>query len=141
MKYGPKDSDAFLEERAVEVVEGLEGVAAGTKDYEWPNVFRALCSRTLAEVKHGAFEAEAEWRLIHRHTRGEDTHFRVGGVGLVPYVKLHFPLTLEGQPAIREIVVGPGGERELRREALERLLKAIGSPETEIRLSDAPFRG
>ena len=141
VQYGSTRAAEFLEAAVGEIAYGLEAVEHGTKDYAWPDAFRSICAKWLARVKHGAFEEEDEWRLILDRRNVRETYFRAGRIGLVPYVKLHFPIiTKSAGPSIKQIVIGPGGERELREEALERLLAKVGSTETVISLSDAPYR-
>ncbi|OQM78053.1 hypothetical protein [Rhodococcus sp. 66b] len=55
--------------------------------------------------------------------------FRAGNIGLIPYTKLYFLITdgTHDDPIITEIVVGPGGDRPLRANALNRRLRKIGS--------------
>lgn len=140
--YGTSDATSFLDDCADEIVEGIEGIESGDNDYTYPDVFHGVAAHWLAQVKHDAFSEEAEWRLIvDRFNKVEDSEFRAGQVGLVPYQKLHFPITKSGESSVVEIVVGPGRERDLRREALAHLLEKIGSRDTEVSLSDAPYRG
>ncbi len=88
----------------------------------------------LASVKTDAFAEEKEWRLIFVGRR--ELHFRPGPLSIIPYVEVPF-----GRSAIKEIVIGPGGESELRRLGVERLLEAVGAREVVVRQSRAPFRG
>ncbi|MGU3294352.1 DUF2971 domain-containing protein [Williamsia sp. M5A3_1d] len=140
--YGDDDASQFLDDCADEIAEGVEGIETGDNDYTYPDVFHGVAARWLAQVKHDAFSEEAEWRLIvDRINKAQDSEFRPGSIGLVPYQKLHFPITRSGEPSIVKIVVGPGRERELRKEAVTHLLEKIGSTDTEVSLSDAPYRG
>jgi hypothetical protein len=89
----------------------------------------------LAGIKDEAFSEEREWRLIAiANTKGEN--FRVSKNGLVPYVSLKFPAM-----AISEVVVGPGGNLDLRIRAVERLLEGSSAFAVKVRPSAAPFRG
>lgn len=139
--YGVAEAAPFLEAEVKMIAAGLQAVEDGTKTYPWPDVFRGVASTSLAQVKHEAFEEESEWRLIVDLGRGKDGQFRAGRIGLIPYRKLHFPITKSGEPLVSKIVIGPGGDRGLRIESLERLLEKIGSTGTEVLTSEAPFRG
>lgn len=139
--YGTAEAASFLDRAARSVAGALEADASGTESFTWPDTFRGICTQWLAQVKHDAFREEAEWRLIVDRVGIDHTEFRAGRIGLVPYQKLHFPIASSGVSSISEIVVGPGGERELRKESLVRLLAKIGSSGTKVSLSNAPFRG
>lgn len=142
VRYGEVQAEPFLAECADEIRHDLDEIESGKKSFRWPDTFHGVIATWLAQAKHEAFEEEAEWRVIvDQEWNGEDAQFRAGRVGLIPYQKLYFPITKGGIPAVKEIIVGPGGERGLRKEALERLLEKIGSPDTEVLLSDAPYRG
>ncbi|WP_230074795.1 hypothetical protein [Rhodococcoides fascians] len=119
----------------------LEAVERGEKTFTWPDVFYLVSVGKLAKVKHKAFAEESEWRLITKDHGMEHPDFRAGKLGLVPYVKLFFQLSDDEGPAISEIVVGPGPEQSLRVDAVKRLLDKIGSSNTRVRRSKAPFRG
>lgn len=139
--YGVEETSTFLEECAEEIADGLEAVESGAKTYRWPDTFHGVAATWLAQVKHDAFQEESEWRLIVDRGDDKDRQFRAGRLGLIPYRPLYFPITKGGEPSITEIVVGPGGERQLRKAAVEQLLEKIGSTKTEVVLSEAPFRG
>lgn len=139
--YGADEAAHFLEAETATITAGLQAVEDGTKTYPWPDTFRGVASKSLAQVKHEAFKEESEWRLIVNFGRIKDEHFRSGRIGLIPYRKLYFPITKSGEPSVSRIVVGPGGDRALRIESLERLLEKINSTGTEVIPSEAPFRG
>lgn len=138
--YGDTAARAFLSSFARESVT-MDLFMSVEEDYL--DVIRLSALKALSTVKHQAFSEEAEWRFIAHDAGMGNAEFRSGGIGLIPYMKLYFPITTgdHGEPPITEIVVGPGGNRELRRTALERLLRKIGAPDTTVRLSKAPFRG
>lgn len=142
VRYGEVEAEPFLDECAGEIRHGLEQIESSKKSYRWPDTFHGVIATWLAQVKHDAFREESEWRVtVDQEWGGDEAQFRAGRVGLIPHQKLYFPITKGGIPSVKEIIVGPGGERELRKEALERLLGKIGSPDTEVVLSDAPYRG
>lgn len=140
--YGPTETRTRMTKYAQETVDSMKLVEAQVKDYSW-DIYRLTALRALARVKHEAFLEEAEWRFIEHDAGMGKAEFRAGNIGLIPYTKLYFPITdgTHGDPTITEIVVGPGGDRTLRANALKRLLRKIGSPDTKVRLSKAPFRG
>lgn len=140
--YGRKGTRDFMIDFARKTADALTAGEARNESYPW-DILRLEALTTLAHVKHKAFREENEWRFVEHDAGMEQPEFRAGGIGLIPYMKLYFPITdgTYDEPAITEIVVGPGGNRELRAKALERLLHKIGSPDTRVRLSEAPFRG
>lgn len=140
--YGRNKTRPYMAKHAKEAADAMQLVDVGEKDYPW-DVHRLQALTTLARVKHKAFREEHEWRFIEHDAGMDKAEFRAGSIGLIPYMKLYFPLAenTHGEPTITEVVVGPGGNRTLRADALKRLLRQIGSPETRVRLSKAPFRG
>lgn len=140
--YGPTDTRARMAEYVQRTVKSMKLVEEGIKDYTW-DIYRLTALTALTKVKHDAFLAEAEWRFVKHDAGMGKAEFRAGNIGLIPYAKLYFPITdgTHDDPTITEIVIGPGGDRTLRANALRRLLRQIGSPDTKVRLSDAPFRG
>ncbi|MBB2943218.1 hypothetical protein FB565_002931 [Actinoplanes lutulentus] len=89
----------------------------------------------LARIKDAAFSEEREWRLLTvARTKGEQ--YRSGKHGLVPFIDLSFP-----KHAISEVVIGPGGNSDLRMRGVRRLLGNHGPLAPRVRLSTAPFRG
>lgn len=96
----------------------------------------------LAKYKHRAFREEHEWRLVLSHasvlarqSEQANPKFRSGVLGLTPYVQVEF-----GSDSLVEVMVGPGGDQELRRLAVERLLTSAGIMAVTT-ISEAPFRG
>lgn len=140
--YGPTNTRVRMAEYVQETVNGMNLVEANVKDYTW-DIYRLTALTALTQVKHDAFLAEAEWRFVEHDAGMGRAEFRAGNIGLIPYTKLYFPITdgTHDAPTITEIVIGPGGNRTLRANALRRLLRKVGSPDTKVRLSDAPFRG
>lgn len=98
---------------------------------------------SLAKYKHHAFKEEREWRLIVPSQRSMQlpnddlpkVGFRRGALGLTPYIALELALS-----CIRELMVGPGSNQDLRRLAAQRLLSGSGSS-ASTSCSAAPFRG
>lgn len=110
------------------------------------NAFRAA-----ATVKHGAFAAESEWRLIAQHERQYLTRVRPRAVGLVPYVDLvvNARLSVAGpetvaQRAVSNIVVGPAKDQPSQVAAVKMLLHSRGQDWLDgvlVRPSSTPFLG
>jgi hypothetical protein len=78
-------------------------------------------------LKHGAFSAEKEWRIIVGPHDPQDEHFdlRAGGSVLIPYYKV--PLNTESEPfRIEEIVVGPTPHKEQAVRSVLKLLEKYG---------------
>lgn len=95
----------------------------------------------LAQFKHPAFREEREWRLavpassVSQTAPNPSVKFRSGTLGLTPYLEIGFE-----RDAIAEVKVGPGGDQELRRLAVQRMLNQAGIPAVTS-TSEAPFRG
>ncbi|NMM91245.1 hypothetical protein B2J88_44255 [Rhodococcus sp. SRB_17] len=117
--YGHNDTRARMAEYAQEKVKSMKLVEAKVRDYSW-DIYRLTALTALTQVKHDAFLEEAEWRFIEHDAGMGKAEFRAGNIGLIPYTKLYFPITdgTHGDPTITEIVVGPGGDRTLRANAL-----------------------
>ena len=98
---------------------------------------RRVAFPALATVKNSAFAEEREWRLLVAGTDNQDgLEFRIGNLGLIPYVELAFDVS-----AVREVIVGPGGHQELREESVRRILRVSGFDSVNVRVSSAPYRG
>lgn len=105
----------------------------------------------LAAFKHEAFKEESEWRLIYvikpdegklgasvpRDELRPPVKFRTGPLTIVPYLEL----ALSMPDALKEIVVGPGGDRNLQVSALRHVLEEAHLNDVLIRKSEAPYRG
>jgi hypothetical protein len=79
---------------------------------EYDEVFRNFVGELMvrpALMKHSAFEAEHEWRIVRFSTQPTKTEFRMGPVGLVPYVRIPLGET-DGtilKRLISRVVLGP----------------------------------
>ncbi|WP_331747646.1 DUF2971 domain-containing protein (plasmid) [Streptomyces sp. NBC_00853] len=74
--------------------------------------------RALTMIKNPAFKEECEWRLmIPREEMGDGVKFRVGPVGVTPYLEVKFPLN-----AVTEVIVGPGQHHAERMNGTRQLL-------------------
>jgi hypothetical protein len=93
----------------------------------------------LASVKHPSFREEQEWRLVcvPDADLAADVQFRPSDFALIPYLNLRF-----ASGAVREIVVGPGDNADLRCKGLDEFLgggrDAYRHP--EVKRSSSPFR-
>ena len=82
---------------------------------------RASALKAPASIKDRGFSEEKDWRLIDIKpdpSAEPEEHYRSAVGSVVPYIELAFP-----RPAVREIVVGPGGDSRLRVGAIKRLLE------------------
>ena len=97
----------------------------------------------LAKVKHPRFSEEREWRLMRKAEDAtfEDTdiqiQYRPSMLGPIAYIVNKFP-----KESLREVVVGPGAYAEVRKTAIESLLRRDGLFEcySRVRLSEIPLR-
>lgn len=124
----------------------LSGIHYWDQFYDAPRLPQLEVENLLREVgwcKDPAFEEEKEWRLKSNGTYGVKVRTRRGE--LLPYAELSFPTS-----ALREVRLGPGGDRELRAKAIKYALgqhgfSVRGSNEqitTGVRISysEAPYR-
>jgi hypothetical protein len=93
----------------------------------------------LALVKHDAFQAEHEWRLVisPRPEKPPAARVRMTASGLTPYVECAFE-----RSCVVEIVIGPGGSFHSER-AVRMLLRTNGYNPDEVQITQslAPYRG
>ena len=102
----------------------------------WAQAQRVLLP-TLASLKDAAFQEEREWRLITVGSEGlEAVQFRVGALGLVPYIPMQLP-----PDSIAEIVIGPGANADLRKHGVIRFLSTRRGGNVSVHHSTAPYRG
>lgn len=98
-----------------------------------------------ATMKHQAFAEEREWRIIadvyKNFVSPPVPYFRQGPLGLTPYVHIDMKCD-NGRMPLREVVVGPGANMELRVAAVRKMLNGLGyGRSVEVRESEAPYRG
>lgn len=94
------------------------------------------------QIKDVSFEAEWEWRVLDiRSLNDASVHFRTGGLGLTPYIVLS-AVNDNNRLPIREIVLGPGPDFDIRRDAMCALLSLQGYDWRNIRIvkSSIPYR-
>lgn len=101
--------------------------------------FGQIVLPVLAKIKDPGFEEEKEWRLLlTTDGRPEVVKFRGGSTGLVPYVSARWP-----REALKEIIVGPGPDLELRADAVRQLLRSnldVDGSGIVVTTSSIPFR-
>lgn len=111
--------------------------ARNAKDlYDQYAIEVAICA---AQVKHEAFHAEDEWRLVAGPTRnGAPVSYRENGVLLIPFREI----AMHGTKAhgIAEIMIGPHRHPELAARSLRTFTaRGFGWP-LRVSHSEAPFR-
>ena len=92
-----------------------------------------------ARLKHAAFSAEQEWRMVGvKGAINYPEKFRVGRSYLIPYMEVPLPLRGE-QCLLKTIRIGPTPSRREARLAVQTLVQAGGSG-PKIALSNIPYR-
>lgn len=86
-------------------------------------------------LKHAAFSSEQEVRLIHSEI-DEKLKYRESPTGLTPYAVI--PINLG---SLKEIILGPGPNMDLRVGATRSLVKTCNLSHTKVSESLCPFRG
>ncbi|RKM76536.1 hypothetical protein [Rhodococcus opacus] len=74
-------------------------------------------------------------RVDHQHRRSDAEVSTRRHARVIPYVDITFPVN-----AIREVIVGPGPHKELRKQAVEQLLAENKYTDTTVRTSAVPYR-
>jgi hypothetical protein len=112
------------------------------------HVAAASVVAAAAQCKHQAFDTEKEWRLLAGggsdlpgllggHYRPQ---FRSVGSRVVPYRTITID-PLDGQPLIKDLVVGPSPNQVQLMHAAQQLLRANGHDPSVVRPSGVPYRG
>ncbi|MGW1781683.1 DUF2971 domain-containing protein [Streptomyces sp. NPDC002143] len=92
--------------------------------------------KALTTIKNPAFSEEREWRLmIPREEIRDDVGFRVGPVGVTPYLEVTFP-----RDAVTEVIVGPGQHPKERANGIRQLLDRYGMNWVQVKLSTTSLR-
>lgn len=98
-----------------------------------------------SQVKDEAFAGEREWRIADiAEVTDSLVGFRVGNLGVTPYINLHIrEQESELLLPIREVVLSPGPEQEVRVQAVKSLLLNHGYSlsDVAVRPSKIPYRG
>jgi hypothetical protein len=97
-------------------------------------------TRYASIMKHGTFAEEQEWRLTSKPIGLDHPKYdvRAGVSSPVPFFKLD--LSMQGEPLINELIVGPTPRGELAKYAAEALLHRKGLQNFKTRLSETPYR-
>ena len=139
------------------LVSGISALGDWLKDPEhrtpppvWDHSTIAIAVQFATQLKHQAFAAEREWRLL---VGGRDTgqltrllsghyppEFRSSGSRLLPYRPVVIKPT-EQLPVIRDLVVGPAPDQAQLVHAAQQLLLANDHDPTVVRASQIPYRG
>lgn len=102
--------------------------------------FSALLAAIAPSIKHPAFAAEKEWRLIvlPRADTPYVRDVRETPNGLAPFVRIPVRDLLLG--ALKRIVIGPMRDQAREKVAVDALLRKHGLAATKTELSKIPFR-
>lgn len=134
IQYGIDSPIAFAERTVERILEYTFG------PYLQKSIFIDIGGQilpALLTMKNAAFRAELETRMIQSSNGGSlgfSPRFRTSNGLFVPYREFAFE-----PAAVREIVIGPGGDTARRRGSLERMLRATGYSETVVSVSEVPF--
>ncbi|WP_329338545.1 DUF2971 domain-containing protein [Streptomyces sp. NBC_01352] len=92
--------------------------------------------RPLTLIKNDAFREEREWRvMVARDCIDELTKFRVGPVGVTPFVSVDF-----SPEDVGELIVGPGPHSAERVNGTHQLLDRYGMKHVRVVLSETSLR-
>jgi hypothetical protein len=157
--YSPQKQQALIRDRIVAINEILEPMAEDlepTSDQEVPrltllwNQIAASFHPTLALMKHPAFAAENEWRLIRTLWKPPvpmsnwPVRLRVIGGRLAPYLPIGWPLPntppSDEVRGVREVLCGPSNTPELMKKAAGDLLVSGHCWGTRVLHSTIPLR-
>lgn len=113
--------------------------------YMFSNIYMYRLELMSAAIKHHAFAEEREWRIIagvyEYVVASPKPYFRQGPLGLTPYVLVDMKCD-NGLLPLKEIIVGPGSNMELRVAAVKLMLDSLGYEDSvTVRTSEAPYRG
>ena len=107
------------------------------------NPLRELLPLVFSFIKHPKFEEEAEFRIAYLRNRDVgpiESHFRVSGTRIQPYVKLK--VLKNGQPTplpLRQIMLSPGACGDHNLEAVKEILLQYGMADVRSAKSEVPF--
>jgi Protein of unknown function (DUF2971) len=129
----------------------LRGVKGGTVPMRNKQIVAAILSHTaelaglLIRLKHPAFEAEHEWRVIALVGEAQpgDLSYRPSAIGPIPYVPLRLRNrrgTYADRLPIALVTSGPNPHRETTNLGLRGLLDNYGYPRSKVFGSKIPFR-
>ena len=147
--YEPSQQKALLHQAFDEAWAGMQ---PELEDHRHVAVNRAVAGffmdfdNLAPRIKHEAFTAESEWRLVrgpidYDGSPSDRIRIRSSRSHLIPFID--FPLSSAGTPKpIRRAVVGPTPHPDLARKALRHLVLASGlaAPDFEVGVSTSPYR-
>ena len=112
--------------------------------YNFEARFFARLEYCCSLVKHPSFEEEREWRVLRSRSSSRNEvskiSFREGSLGLTPYAVLDFSND-KGLVPLKEIIVGPGRNMDLRIRSVSLLLEELGyGSDVRVIASKIPFR-
>ena len=99
--------------------------AGGSPGNLWSSIYGEVLMVSPA-IKHPDFHEEREWRLVSAPVEPPGLKVRRGNHGLVTYTELPLPLSPDGSPSIREVMVGPGPHQAQARAGVVGLFVATG---------------
>ncbi|BBJ65310.1 DUF2971 domain-containing protein [Enterobacter asburiae] len=94
--------------------------------------------------KNDRFMEEKEFRFVLYPIKGvHEINFRVGKNGLIPYIeiKAHQGDKYRGRMPIEKVIIGPSSNSELMQNGIRMLLDQYRYRNTEVELSQTPYRG
>jgi hypothetical protein len=140
VRYGDDDALKYFEEIVDQIVNPVEMFATRIPR-------RFLTELALSNVKQKPYDVEGEVRAVIIQGPTElRREFRDGALGLTPFITASYlPFGDKGAfPVIRAVKVGPGGDAELRKQAVLRLLDNEGfdtDDEVKVTTSEFEYRG
>ncbi|MEZ3162251.1 DUF2971 domain-containing protein [Microbacterium sp. BWT-B31] len=88
--YEREDQDAYIRELLDELVSQDKLISQAIRhDHEPASLLEQNLSMLVAALKHPAFRAESEVRVVVMKQESTTTHYRPTARGIVPFVKLH----------------------------------------------------
>lgn len=113
-----------------------------------PNIIDNAVNRFIYEfvhiaplLKHRAFSEEKEWRIVSGPVPCTDSRWktRAGHSTIIPYIEFNL-VTNDGSTPIRNVVVGPGLDKELASDAISSFLTQNGIKKWSVTFSQVPYR-
>jgi hypothetical protein len=142
-EYDPEQQRYLIREWIAYTVQAAKNkIRRGAKslvDKEQYYLLVEMFSRMAPALKHPAFRAEREWRLIARAgVAGMTESVRSTPSGLRPTMKV--PLNEHLGACLRSVVVGPMPDQNREMAAVERLLEQQNLLNVSVTASTVPFR-
>jgi hypothetical protein len=131
----------FTEGEFLRICYGFKDAVAQSRDIlpkylESGVSLRGSYLKALTMIKNEAFKEEKEWRLmIPEDDSLKKLEFRVGPVGVTPYVPVRFL-----PDAVKTVIVGPGQHTAERINGTHRLLERFQMAHVEVKPSETSLR-